>query len=65
MKINIDGNYSYIRWNYGKVPFQYNPAPVAKVKAIIVQKWNLQEKCWSFPNKNRSLKKLLKIFEMT
>ncbi|MEW6002183.1 MAG: site-specific tyrosine recombinase/integron integrase [Nitrospirota bacterium] len=45
------------------VTFPYNPLVVAKVKTIEGRRWHPQEKYWSFPNTDGTLKKILEVFE--
>ena len=45
------------------VAFSYNPLLVEKVKTIDGRKWYPEEKCWSFPDSDGTLEKILKVFE--
>ena len=45
------------------VTFPYNLKFVAKIKAIKGYKWHPDKKCWSFPNSNGTIEKILKTFE--
>jgi hypothetical protein len=45
------------------VSFPYDPVLVARVKTIDSRRWHPAEKHWSFPNKNGTLEKILKVFE--
>jgi len=44
------------------VSFPYNPLLVEKVKSIDGRRWHPVEKHWSFPNKDDTLEKILKVF---
>lgn len=46
-----------------KVSFPYHPQFVQKIKTIDGHRWHPEEKHWSFPNTDGTLKKNLKIFE--
>lgn len=45
------------------VSFPYDPQLVEKVKTIEGRRWHPQEKYWSFPNTDGTLKKILEVFE--
>ncbi len=45
------------------VAFRYNPQLVAKVKTVEGRRWHKDRKCWSFPNTDGTLEKILKVFE--
>ncbi len=45
------------------VSFSYNPDFVQKVKSIEGYKYHPEGKYWSFPNRNGTLQKILKVFE--
>lgn len=45
------------------VSFTYDPLLVAKVKTIDGRKWHKDEKYWSFPNSDGTLKKILEVFK--
>jgi len=46
-----------------KVFFPYNSKNIEKVKVIRGHRWHPEEKCWSLPNDNGTLEKVLKVFE--
>lgn len=45
------------------IKFPYNPVYIAKIKTVNGYKWHPEERCWSFPDINRTLEKILKVFE--
>lgn len=45
------------------VSLPYNPAHIAKLKSIKGYRWHPEEKYWSFPDSNGTLKKILKVFD--
>ncbi len=45
------------------VSFPYDPLLVEKVKSIDGRRWRPAEKHWSFPNTDKTLGKILKVFE--
>jgi len=46
-----------------KISFPYNPTYVTKIKTIEGYSWHSEEKCWSFPQDDGILKKIVSIFE--
>mgnify|MGYP005831492309 CR=1 FL=1 len=46
-----------------KVSFPYNTSSIVKIKVINGFRWHPKEKHWSFPDKNGTLEKILKVFE--
>jgi hypothetical protein len=44
------------------VSFPYDPSIVTKIKTIEGRRWHPAEKHWSFPNTDRILEKILKVF---
>jgi hypothetical protein len=51
------------RENNLMVSFSYNPKFVQKIKTIKGHHWHPDGKCWSFPNINGILERILKVFE--
>ncbi|MBA3060979.1 MAG: hypothetical protein FP832_04935 [Nitrospirae bacterium] len=45
------------------ISFRYNPDLVTKVKSVPRHKWHPEEKCWSFPEANGTLEKILNAFK--
>jgi hypothetical protein len=45
------------------VAFRYNPLLVSKVKTIPAHRWQPTEEHWSFPNSDKIVEKILKVFE--
>ena len=45
------------------VSFPYGPQLVEKVKTIDGRKWHKDEKYWSFPDSDKIVDKILKVFE--
>ncbi|MEE9151225.1 MAG: tyrosine-type recombinase/integrase, partial [Thermoplasmata archaeon] len=44
------------------VTFPYNPSYIAKIKTITGYRWHPEEKCWSFPSNNDTLRRILSVF---
>ena len=44
------------------VTLPYNPVHIEKLKEIEGHKWNPEQKCWTFPRSNDTIKNLLAIF---
>mgnify|MGYP001201156324 CR=1 FL=1 len=45
------------------VAFPYDPQLVEKVKPIEGRKWHKDRKCWSFPDSDGTLERILKVFK--
>lgn len=45
------------------VTFSYDPRFVAMVKTIEGHRWHPDKKCWSFPNTDGTLEKIMKVFK--
>jgi integrase/recombinase XerD len=64
-RVNGYGVISFSKNDLGSitVAFKYDPLFVEKVKNIEGRKWHKDEKYWSFPNTDGTLKKILEVFE--
>jgi hypothetical protein len=54
------------RWDNERIKIifpYYNFSYVSKIKSIDDYRWHPEEKCWSLPNKDGTLEKLLKLFK--
>ncbi len=58
IKINKD-----IQQGRISVAFSYVPKFVTMVKTIEGHRWHTDKKCWSFPDTNETLEKILKVLE--
>ena len=46
-----------------RISFPYNPEYIAKIKTIGGYRWHPEEKCWSLPSDNDTLKKIFYLFK--
>ncbi len=46
-----------------KISFPYNHEFINRIKTIKGRKWHPEEKCWTVPNNNETIKQILKLFE--
>lgn len=47
-----------------KIVFEYNSAIIEKIKTIKGRIWHPEEKCWTIPNNDETLKKILKMLSI-